>query len=297
MHIALGVNNSVTFPIKSFLGVGAASTRVVATEAYPPHFGAATLTFDGNPGRRGGEWRINDQAHHRHPAWTPEQGFPSKYDRRNRPIVVVALVNGKYHARLVLESDLPRLPMALATALKDNKGIKALDPGWLPALSLPHAATTILESYKAAAEEVEAAKSDEYAPASSEDARKRALAEVVRRQGQQSFRKKLLKAYKGMCAITGTSVTVTLEGAHITPYLGPKTNHISNGILLRADIHTLFDLGLMSIDPVKLTVCVSSLLAGSEYVALQGKAILLPDVAGDHPSGKALEQHHAEFQL
>src|ERR1700722_13744752 len=40
-----------------------------------------------------------------------------------------------------------------------------------------------------------------------------------------------------------------LEAAHITPYMGASTNSLLNGLLLRADIHTLFNLGLISIDP------------------------------------------------
>ena len=45
-----------------------------------------------------------------------------------------------------------------------------------------------------------------------------------------------------------SSISETLEAAHIIPYKGSSTNHIQNGILLRADIHTLFDLDLLRID-------------------------------------------------
>ena len=59
------------------------------------------------------------------------------------------------------------------------------------------------------------------------------------------FRDALIGAYAGRCAITGCSVLDILEAAHITPYLGPDTNHVTNGLLLRADLHTLFDTCLL----------------------------------------------------
>ena len=52
--------------------------------------------------------------------------------------------------------------------------------------------------------------------------------------------------YEGKCAVTGCDVPDVLQAAHIFPYMGPETNHPSNG-LLRADIHTLFDLGLIEL--------------------------------------------------
>lgn len=89
-------------------------------------------------------------------------------------------------------------------------------------------------------------------PKDSKDQRVRAIAEVVRRRGQAKFRKRLLDAYSNTCAVTGCDAVEALEAAHITPYLGEETNHPQNGLLLRADIHSLFDLGLISIDPETL---------------------------------------------
>ncbi|WP_336979879.1 HNH endonuclease signature motif containing protein [Altererythrobacter fulvus] len=56
-------------------------------------------------------------------------------------------------------------------------------------------------------------------------------------------------AYEGRCAISGCDVREVLEAAHIMPYLGEETNDVRNGLLLRADLHTLFDLGLLKIGP------------------------------------------------
>jgi hypothetical protein len=80
---------------------------------------------------------------------------------------------------------------------------------------------------------------------------------IVWRRGQPEFRRKLLEAYKGRCVITGCSSEEALEAAHIEPYSKTKNNDPKNGILLRADIHTLFDCDLIGIDPDTMKVCVS----------------------------------------
>jgi hypothetical protein len=74
-------------------------------------------------------------------------------------------------------------------------------------------------------------------PMGIKDARQRMFSSIVRRQGQPAFRKQLLVAYKGQCAITGCEVESVLEAAHIVPYMGLETNHPGNGLLLRADLH------------------------------------------------------------
>ncbi len=81
------------------------------------------------------------------------------------------------------------------------------------------------------------------------DLRERRIAEVVRRRGQAKFRAALIDAYEGKCVITRCDATEALEAAHISPYRGEKTNHPQNGLLLRADLHSLFDLGLIVIEP------------------------------------------------
>ncbi|RMO17789.1 hypothetical protein ALQ47_01388 [Pseudomonas cichorii] len=123
------------------------------------------------------------------------------------------------------------------------------------------------------------------------DARKRTLSNIVRRQGQKSFRKKLLKAYAGQCAITGCGIEALLEAAHIVPYQGADTNVVSNGLLLRADIHTLFDLGMLWVNPDSFLVELADGLKQSEYSALDQKPLALPSVLSDRPSVKALQAH------
>lgn len=129
----------------------------------------------------------------------------------------------------------------------------------------------------------------EFDPDDLVDARKRTLASIVRRQGQRSFRKKLLEAYAFQCAVTGCTIESLLEAAHIFPYLGADTNVVSNGLLLRADIHTLFDLGLLWIDPGSLAVGIAAEIRESEYKSLEHKVLSLPAVTADQPSHKALQ--------
>lgn len=129
-------------------------------------------------------------------------------------------------------------------------------------------------------------------PASITDARQRIATAVVARRGQQAFRQALLLAYGNKCAITGCGVAAVLEAAHIFPYLGPKTNHTSNGLLLRADIHTLFDLGLLNIHPTELTVELSEDMKNSEYSQLNGTHLRLPPIINEQPNQNALEDRY-----
>ena len=145
--------------------------------------------------------------------------------------------------------------------------------------------------------EMELKAQGEFDPDDVIDARKRILASLVRRQGQSQFRSELLSAYQRKCAVTGCSIEALLEAAHITPYQGINTNRIENGLLLRADIHTLFDLGLLWIDPDSLVVKLSPQLAGSEYEMWQDKRVALPQSVSNQPSIKALRSHLNELRV
>lgn len=81
-----------------------------------------------------------------------------------------------------------------------------------------------------------------------EDLRSRQQRTIIVRQGQPVFRRQLFAAYQGRCAISGTTVADVLEAAHIDPYRGTHTNEVTNGLLLRSDLHTLFDLHRIAID-------------------------------------------------
>lgn len=133
------------------------------------------------------------------------------------------------------------------------------------------------------------------------DERDLVTATIARREGQGSFRARLLDAYSGSCAITGEHTEPVLEAAHIQPYLGPRSNHVQNGLLLTQEFHTLFDLGYVAIDPDDLTVRVSPRLKkdfgnGRRYASFDGQPILhLPDDPRLRPSAEALEWHRRKM--
>jgi putative restriction endonuclease len=125
------------------------------------------------------------------------------------------------------------------------------------------------------------------------DARRRVIAAIVRRQGQGAFRQQLLLAYRGRCAVTGCDVEAALEAAHIVPYQGPHSNHLANGLLLRADVHTLLDLGYLAIDAARMTICLAPHLMATSYAFLADAPVRLPVDGYPRPSAAALEQHRA----
>lgn len=133
-------------------------------------------------------------------------------------------------------------------------------------------------------------------PHNIQDATEKTIKSVVQRQGQPEFRKNLIDAYNGQCAFTGTNAEEALEAAHIIGYKGKETNHVSNGLLLRADIHTLFDLNLIAIDPKTMTVIISPTLSNTTYKELSGKKVFLPENKKDMPSLEALELNRQKFR-
>lgn len=137
----------------------------------------------------------------------------------------------------------------------------------------------------------------EFLPSDEKDARKKIWAEVARRQGQAAFRRDLFDAYDGACAISGTRVPDVLQAAHLTPYNGPNTNHVTNGMLLRADLHTLYDLKLITINPDTMTVEVAAHLLETEYGAFDGELVTLPKRRSNQPSRAALSVHYSSASL
>lgn len=148
----------------------------------------------------------------------------------------------------------------------------------------------VLQRVSALGELVDDLPSDPFDPEDVEDGRKKVLTAVVRRQGQAAFRRSLMRVYEGRCAVTGSTVEPLLEAAHIRAYLGPETNHVTNGLLLRADIHTLFDLGLIWIDE-DMRIVAADRLTGTDYASLSGRKLMLPQVVACQPSGLAIGWH------
>jgi len=122
-------------------------------------------------------------------------------------------------------------------------------------------------------------------------------AQIVRRQGQGKFREELLRAYNHKCCITGTSEKSVLDAAHIIPYNGPPTNLVSNGLLLRTDLHALFDLNLLGIEPNTLQISIHHSVIDSNYRSLETKPIQLPTLPSDRPAITSLVKKWEDFNL
>jgi len=131
-------------------------------------------------------------------------------------------------------------------------------------------------------------------PSTMQDERQRTASTIALRRGQRDFRYRLIAAYGGRCAISGCTILDVLEAAHIHPYRGPETNHVQNGLLLRADLHTLFDCGLIDVEPSTLTVVVDRKLRGTEYEAWHGQPLRRPRNRAHAPSKEALRLRKEE---
>ncbi len=115
------------------------------------------------------------------------------------------------------------------------------------------------------------------------------------RLGQQSFQAVVLAAYRRRCAITGTKIAPVLQAAHIRPVSEGGEHRLDNGLLLRSDVHTMFDRGYLAVDP-SYRLRVSPRLRtdfgnGEQYYAKQGEAIELPARRTDRPEREFLEWH------
>ena len=117
------------------------------------------------------------------------------------------------------------------------------------------------------------------------------------RLGQGAFRVLVTDAYTRRCAITGERTLPALEAAHIKPFAKLGPNVTQNGLLLRSDLHKLFDLGYLSVTP-DLAVEVSRKIKeefenGRDYYAFhERKLVVVPSTHKDRPSSQYLEWHN-----
>lgn len=120
----------------------------------------------------------------------------------------------------------------------------------------------------------------------------------TRRIGQGAFRGMVLQTYERRCALTGGKVLPVLEAAHIKPFAHGGLHHVTNGILMRSDVHALFDLGYLTLAPDH-TIRASSRLKdefnnGDDYRRLHGHTIWLPPDRTRQPSRELLAWHGQE---
>jgi putative restriction endonuclease len=119
---------------------------------------------------------------------------------------------------------------------------------------------------------------------------------VTPRLGQGIFRVAVTAAYGGACAVSGEHSLPALEAAHIRPYGQSGAHAVPNGLLLRADIHRLFDRGYVTVTPERRFL-VSPRLArewenGKVYYALNGQPVHVPAKKADQPDGTLLRWHN-----
>lgn len=116
------------------------------------------------------------------------------------------------------------------------------------------------------------------------------------RLGQGAFRILVTDIYHRRCAITRERTLPALEAAHIQPYAKGGVHEASNGLLLRRDLHSLFDAGYLTVTP-KLQLEVSHRIReefenGRHYYALHGHRIDVPDDIRNKPDPSALNWHN-----
>jgi hypothetical protein len=120
---------------------------------------------------------------------------------------------------------------------------------------------------------------------------------IKARRGQADFRNRLLNAYGRRCCISGCRVEALLEAAHIRPHAEIPNYDTRNGLLLRTDLHTLFDLHLLGVDEFG-NVILSPEVTDLYYKELIAnvRKITPPDRGEDRPSSDDRQARMALFR-
>lgn len=107
------------------------------------------------------------------------------------------------------------------------------------------------------------------------DTRESVLRSIRVRRGQKKFRDQLIRRYGACCLASGCELMDIIEAAHIDPFRDANDHHPENGLLLRADLHTLFDLNLMGIEPDALTLHFPKQVRNAGYQSLENSSLQL----------------------
>lgn len=201
-----------------------------------------------------------------------------------------------YSYRAELESySIETLKEFYLNGYNRNMSIQRIDSSFIQQLESNYLAELIdhqeLDNSKYQIHEPEGAK--EY-QSKDGDHRQKVSRQIAERRGQKKFRDALLARFQNKCCITGCSIVPLLEAAHINAYRGEHDNHPKNGLLLRADIHTLFDLNLIGIEPETLNIFLNRQIDMEPYKNLHGSR--LPVLAGLKPDQEALKRRWKQFQ-
>jgi len=120
---------------------------------------------------------------------------------------------------------------------------------------------------------------------SGQDARESVFRQIRARRGQKQFRDALLERYGPRCLISECDLVDVLEAAHNHPYRSKSDNDPANGLILRCDLHTLFDVDLLGVEPKSLVIRVDPRAAECGYSEYDG---LMLQCKETRPSESAL---------
>lgn len=121
------------------------------------------------------------------------------------------------------------------------------------------------------------------------------------RLGQGTFRVAVTDAYGRACSVTDEHSLPALEAAHIRSYAAEGPHEVANGLLLRADLHRLYDKGYVTVSPERRLEVSRRLREdfsnGRSYYPLHGKALRLPESAAHLPDAEYLRWHNEQVYL
>jgi putative restriction endonuclease len=124
---------------------------------------------------------------------------------------------------------------------------------------------------------------------------------VTPRLGQGTLRVTVIEAYGRACAVTGEHSLPALDAAHIRSYAEEGPHEVRNGILLRADLHRLFDQGYLTVTPEQRMEVSRRLREdysnGRSYYPLNGSPVRVPGAKNERPDSEYLRWHNERVYL
>ena len=121
------------------------------------------------------------------------------------------------------------------------------------------------------------------------------------RLGQGTFRVLVTDSYQRRCAVTGEKALPVLDAAHIRPVAEGGQHRLDNGLLLRTDVHRLYDKGYVTVTPDGRFLVSRRLKTdfdnGEPYMPYNDKKIWMPGDPVSQPDREALEWHSEEMFL
>ena len=127
------------------------------------------------------------------------------------------------------------------------------------------------------------------------DERIKRLMHTAKREQQKRFRQEVYAAYDGKCAACGTEIYDILQAAHIDDFRGRKSQIVQNGVLLRVDIHMLYDANLLGIEPGSHRIVLAGSADLAPYEYLSDAQLRVPRERRLWPDDELLEIHYRRF--